>query len=319
MSKDWPDPRDARNATEFVAAMRQLRTRTELSFRSLERRAEQNGDVLPSSTTSAALARDKLPRAELVAAYVRACGGDAGTVESWVSARAAIAVGASSDPDPDPDPGPEPEPELSGPDDVADDVARSTPRRHIAILAGVALVVGGLATTGTMLIAGKDDEQQPPVAAPQPVAVSDLTGPLRLAHTGLCVGEGPEKFVSQERIVLGQHDCASAFPPITLEPVADGYRLLLQHPTKGTGCVTVDYGGTNTDVLLTGAQCEDDRADQRFTFEQVSAPAAGYRMHSVAGAQWCIGVFQRSTDPGAQLVQQLCDGGPHQVFTLNRP
>ncbi|MEV4195821.1 hypothetical protein, partial [Streptomyces toxytricini] len=92
MGDTGPDPKDARTPAEFVAAMRRLRSWADLSYRQLERRAEDAGDVLPRATTSAALARTDLPREELLIAFVRACGGSAATVEAWVDARRRLAM-----------------------------------------------------------------------------------------------------------------------------------------------------------------------------------------------------------------------------------
>lgn len=71
---------------EFVAAMRRLKTRSGMSYRDLERRAAQHGDVLPRSTLQTALARDELPRWEVVAAFVRACGCDQHETSAWLAA-----------------------------------------------------------------------------------------------------------------------------------------------------------------------------------------------------------------------------------------
>ncbi|NBH04088.1 response regulator, partial [Amycolatopsis sp. SID8362] len=91
MAVDWPDPREAADAAQFVAAMRTLRARTDLSYRVIERRAAKAGTSLPSSTVSGALSRDTLPRADLLAAFIRACGGDDATVGRWLVARADLA------------------------------------------------------------------------------------------------------------------------------------------------------------------------------------------------------------------------------------
>ncbi|MEU1667387.1 hypothetical protein ABZ547_28135 [Streptomyces sparsogenes] len=89
-----PDPKAARTAAEFVAAMRQLRTWADLSYRQLERNAEAAGDVLPRATIAGALSRDDLPREQLLAAFVRACGGDAETVAVWLAARRHLSIAA---------------------------------------------------------------------------------------------------------------------------------------------------------------------------------------------------------------------------------
>jgi hypothetical protein len=278
---DWPDPRAAGDPAEFVAALRQVRTRADVSFRVLERRAANAGDSLPSSTTNSALARDTLPRADFVAAFIRACGGDEETVQEWVAARADVAGG----------------PVAPKPDN----------RKRTGLLIGGVAVLVAVVTTVLVTTTANPDQ-----------TVSTGAQQIRVAHTGLCLGEGPEKFKDTGREVVGQHECASAGPPISIEKVPnDRYQLVLHHPTHGPGCLTVDGGGAYTETLLAGAQCEPGRPDQEFTFEQVTSPAEGYRLHSVAGAKWCVGVYLRSTEPGVQLIQNPCDNGPHQVFLLN--
>ncbi|MEU7239892.1 hypothetical protein ACI2L4_12635 [Streptomyces sparsogenes] len=112
-----PDPKAARTAAEFVAAMRHLRIWADLSYRQLERNAEAAGDVLPRATIAGALSRDDLPREQLLAAFVRACGGDAETVAVWLAARRhlsiaapAPAAAATSEADPALTSGPTPDP-----------------------------------------------------------------------------------------------------------------------------------------------------------------------------------------------------------------
>jgi hypothetical protein len=328
VAEDWPDPREAVDAAQFVAAMRTLRARTDLSYRVLERRAAKAATPLPSSTISGALSRDTLPRADLLAAFIRACGADDVTVEQWLSARADLAAAGQTS-----------EPEAVEETPVAEEMQnREVPRKRSRLLwpaAGVAavavLVVGGL-------IVFNDSPPDQPVATPSSsssasasstsavvprAANAGLDTPptgrarVRLAHTGLCVGEGPEKFVPDARIVLGQQDCATASPPMSVEAVDRGYRLLLHSAEHGEGCVTVDYGGTAIEVLLAGDHCEPGRPDQQFTFEPVTAPVRGYLLRSAAGAKWCIGVFKGSTEAGVQLIQDPCDGGAAQVFLVD--
>lgn len=93
------DPERAvpRDPAEFVEAMRALKTAANVGFRTLETRAEAAGDVLPKSTLVAVLSRDTLPREEVVAAFVRACGLDEGAVERWLAVRRRIAGGGRPD------------------------------------------------------------------------------------------------------------------------------------------------------------------------------------------------------------------------------
>ncbi|WP_244164727.1 helix-turn-helix domain-containing protein [Streptomyces silaceus] len=87
-----PLPSDT-DAAAFVAALRRLKAWSGLSYRQLERRAERAGHVLPYSTAASLLGRDRLPRKELVVAFVEACGVGEPETRAWVAARNAIACG----------------------------------------------------------------------------------------------------------------------------------------------------------------------------------------------------------------------------------
>ncbi|MFE5919129.1 hypothetical protein ACWCQZ_43615 [Streptomyces sp. NPDC002285] len=87
-----PAPVDT-DAVAFVAALRRLKAWSGLSYRQLERRATEAGHTLPYSTAATMLGRDRLPRAELVAAFVAACGVGADEAEAWLDARVTIACG----------------------------------------------------------------------------------------------------------------------------------------------------------------------------------------------------------------------------------
>ncbi|MDX3642157.1 hypothetical protein [Streptomyces sp. MB09-02B] len=87
-----PTPPDT-DAVAFVAALRRLKAWSGLSYRQLERRAVQAGHTLPYSTAATMLGRDRLPREELVAAFLAACGVRADEAEAWLDARVTIACG----------------------------------------------------------------------------------------------------------------------------------------------------------------------------------------------------------------------------------
>ncbi|MFG1916545.1 helix-turn-helix domain-containing protein [Micromonospora sp. NPDC048898] len=95
-----PDPATAGSAAEFVAQMRALRQWSGLTIRQVSKRARDAGDVLPHSTLNSALGRANLPRETLVAAFVRACGGDQDTVDHWVAARKVLAAATAGQPEP---------------------------------------------------------------------------------------------------------------------------------------------------------------------------------------------------------------------------
>jgi Concanavalin A-like lectin/glucanases superfamily len=88
-----PDPREATSPAEFAAQLRRLKAWSDLTYRELEKEAARRGHVLPHSTIATALKRDSLPRTELVAALVSACGCDDDTVALWVAARRRLSAG----------------------------------------------------------------------------------------------------------------------------------------------------------------------------------------------------------------------------------
>lgn len=64
--------------------------------------------------------------------------------------------------------------------------------------------------------------------------------------------------------------------------------------------------------------CGADRADQKFTFEPLTGAAGGYRVRSVPGKAYCIGVYGEHRDAGAQLIQAGCSSSLAQTFTVEQ-
>ncbi|MEV0157896.1 helix-turn-helix domain-containing protein [Micromonospora sp. NPDC050686] len=158
-------------------------------------------------------------------------------------------------------------------------------------------------------------------SVPAGPAGGPVTGPVRLrvAHTGMCVGDGPELYKSSGRTVLGQHSCASASPPIVLEQVSGTvYRIKLAHPQYGIGCATIDANGRVDGLLLAGDVCGSGRSDQTFTFEPLTGAGGGYRVRSVPGKAYCIGVYEERRDVGTQLIQTSCSSALAQTFIVDR-
>lgn len=87
-----PTPPDT-DAAAFVAALRRLKDWSGLSYRRLERHAADAGHCLPYSTAATMLGRQRLPREELVAAFVAACGIQGDEAQAWLDARTYIACG----------------------------------------------------------------------------------------------------------------------------------------------------------------------------------------------------------------------------------
>ncbi|WP_433273829.1 NB-ARC domain-containing protein [Actinosynnema sp. CS-041913] len=92
------DPVGARSRAEFLALLRRRREVAGLSYRQLERRARQDGGSLPPSTVATMLQRSTLPARELIAEYVRACGGDGAEVAGWLAARDRLAAAVEAAP-----------------------------------------------------------------------------------------------------------------------------------------------------------------------------------------------------------------------------
>ncbi|MFD7713214.1 hypothetical protein [Streptomyces sp. NPDC059786] len=83
-----------RGAAGLVALMKRLKESSGLSYRQLEERAAERGDVLARSTLADVFARSALPRPELLAAFVRACEGEE-RLPQWLAARDRAALAPS--------------------------------------------------------------------------------------------------------------------------------------------------------------------------------------------------------------------------------
>jgi lambda repressor-like predicted transcriptional regulator len=160
----WWHPPTTADAAEFVAALRELRTRTGLSYRVLERRAAQAGDVLPSSTLNTALTRRTPPSEQVLRAFLRACGAEPDVVERWVAARADLVAEHPAPVDAEPvEPAVQPEPEPHPQPEAGSN--SGTSRRRFALVASVI----ALAVLAGMLIAlapGWDRDTPAPDAGP---------------------------------------------------------------------------------------------------------------------------------------------------------
>ncbi|MFE9889434.1 helix-turn-helix domain-containing protein [Streptomyces scopuliridis] len=320
-----PQPGQAKTEAEFVASMRALKDWSRLTYRQLAERAESHGDVLPHSTLANALARSTLPRQELVAALVRACGCGEDTVEVWLAAHRRIAAG------PAPSDGlSESAPEASSAPSASSAPPPSRPRPSYAALvrfartrtgksAGVALgvVLAAVLAVGIGLAFFTDEGGRSADAVRRPPE-GKVT--IRAAHSGLCVTEGRERNGRTDRALAVQQDCekANSAPPVTLlERVDEGiYRIQWSHPEHGLGCLTVDEGGTGNGYLLAPQACEEDQPQQRFLMEAVDTPVAdGYRLRPMNSGK-CVGFVDPAMAKGAELVQSSCTGSTEQEFFI---
>ncbi|MEV0678926.1 hypothetical protein AB0I60_20650 [Actinosynnema sp. NPDC050436] len=74
MTREVVRPGSAQDAAEFVALLRALKRSSGRTLRQLEEQAVEQGAALPRSTTADMVRRGTLPRPELPAVFVRACG-----------------------------------------------------------------------------------------------------------------------------------------------------------------------------------------------------------------------------------------------------
>ncbi|WP_030407036.1 helix-turn-helix domain-containing protein [Streptomyces albus] len=110
----------------FLEGLRRLKEESGLTLRQLEQRAAAKGELLPRSTLSSMLSGRRLPRPELLATFIRACGHEE-RVDAWLAARDTLAAGLRSEEDPaetapapaGPAPAPAPAPAPDGPNPTA--------------------------------------------------------------------------------------------------------------------------------------------------------------------------------------------------------
>lgn len=169
------DPTGARTAREYVSLLRKLKEHSRPTYRQLEQRAAERDEVPARSTLADVLRWDAPPRAEVVAALVRACGAGE-DVPEWLAARERLAAGEDpatdgTDQEPKPLDGPadqEPEPP-AGPPEPSD------PRRGRTAMTVASASLGTvvLLTVGAVVPPPQDDGNEN----------TKSTAPLRLRAT----------------------------------------------------------------------------------------------------------------------------------------
>lgn len=294
----WLHPGPLTSREQYTAALHTLRERSGLSFRQIERATARNGPiVLPASTLATILKRGTLPRADVVRALVQACGGDREAVTAWLRTREALLS----------------QPATAGTAGGPAASQHPTPRkrrwRQALPPAGAALMI-------MIYLAGSAADQPaadavafvPADAVPVLVDSASRIGGdlLKLAH--LCLSER-HAHDTTGLIVLA--DCERRFPPQRLAPDGQMWRVRVEHPTLGPGCMGVVSGSPEVGTALSDDMCGRIQTD-RFHLYRVGG---GYLL-SPEGHRLCVGVTG-APRPGAPVVQLLCDArAPGQVFTL---
>ncbi|MFE1961745.1 RICIN domain-containing protein [Streptomyces sp. NPDC059479] len=309
-------PYEARDAAGFVESMQQLKERSGLTYRQLEERAARNGDVLARSTLADILRRTSLPRPDVLAAFVRACG-DGQRVGAWLDARDRIAAGTAlpaTAPDPEAEPEAQPRTEASTAASTASR-PRRTKGRTVALAAS--LMVLPLALVAWALL---PDNSADPGAPTAPATASrtpaDGWVTIRPARTpDLCLTDGRDRDGAYASAVAVQLPCAQATVPRTyLEPVGEGlYRIQWHHPQEGRGCLTVMSTGPVKGMLEPRNDCA--RATL-FLLQPTGADNTGSFLLRPANSSRCTGIADDDTTEGAEATEERCTGAADQRFLV---
>ncbi|MFJ9033991.1 RICIN domain-containing protein [Streptomyces sp. NPDC102274] len=297
-------PYEARDAAGFIESMQQLKERSGLTYRELEEQAARNGDVLARSTLADILKRTNLPRPELLAAFVRACG-DTQRVDAWLDARDRIAAHLAAVPATTPNPEAETRPRT---DEGTGPRPRRLTGRTIAL--ATALMVPLLALAAWWLLS---DDSGDPGAQAAPAGGWVTVRPARTPD--LCLTDGRDRDGAYASAVAVQLPCAQATVPRTyLEPAGEGlYRIQWHHPQEGKGCLTVMTAGPVKDMLEPRNDCA--RATL-FRLEPTATDSAGgFRLRPAHGSR-CVGITDNDTAEGAEAVQEPCTGAADQRFLI---
>ncbi|MFI6418629.1 helix-turn-helix domain-containing protein [Streptomyces sp. NPDC050842] len=330
-----PDPREVRNAAEFVACLQALKDWSGLTYRELAGRAEARGEVLPRSTVANMLARATVPREELLVTFVRACGVEPGGLEEWQAVRKELAVRGVYEPDAaDPVEGADPveaadpvegaRPSVvwpAGPTespDGAPDARRPGPRSRIrrALVATVALT--GLVLAGVSVVAVLRDGHG---AHPPRTLTAPSAGDVRIRVIGqdLCLGERRGSRSGQ----IHQVPCADAKVPLySLKETGGGrWRIISDHPDYGPGCSGIPSGGRIPDAAYEDSECGDPSRVEEFALEPYGTPVEGYRIVPAGSATSgsCVTVVGDRSADWARLAQAPCaPDAAGQLFSFDR-
>ncbi|WP_327318031.1 helix-turn-helix transcriptional regulator [Streptomyces sp. NBC_01235] len=327
-------PYEARDAVGFVASMQRLKERAGLTYRELEERAARNGDVLARSTLADILRRTSLPRPDVLAAFVRACG-DGQRVDAWLDARERIAAGLAAGAEPSTVSGPGQEAE-DGPAPRTEDSPAARPRRAtgrtVVLTAGLvvpllALAVWGLFPGGSDGSKGSRNSADSSGAPAVPGSAAAVSGAASRAPVDgwvtvrpvrtpdLCLTDGRDRGGAYGSAVAVQLPCARATVPRTyLEPFGEGlYRIQWHHPQLGKGCLTIMSTGPVKGMLEPRNDCGQATL---FRVEAASADdAGGFRLRPAHGST-CIGMAGDDSTVGAEAVEERCTGAADQRFLI---
>ncbi|MCP3756562.1 helix-turn-helix domain-containing protein [Streptomyces sp. TBY4] len=307
------EPERADDATAFIALLRELKSRSGLTYRQLEHRAASQGGVLARSTLADVLAGKKLPRPELLADFVRACG-DGARADEWLRAWSRIAALPHTGP---------PDGEAAGEEAPPPDGPPARPggrrRRRVLLASGTAGVLAAAAVAaglgawpgGGSGDAAKAALREPP-ATQLPVGSAVWIQPA--LAPGLCLSDGVVRDHRYDSLVAVQRPCDGTAPQRTtlVDAGAGTYRIQWYRPEMGPGCLRLRGQGAGAELLEPWDKCD---LASHFRFEPArAAKASGYRIR--VNEQGCVGVRGGGAEPGTEAVVEPCVEDGRQIFTV---
>ncbi|GAA3503330.1 hypothetical protein GCM10019016_104400 [Streptomyces prasinosporus] len=297
------DPQQARDTAEFITAMRELKERTGLTYRQLQERAAEHGEVLPRSTLADVLRGRTLPRPELLAAFVRACG-DGERAAQWLAARDDLARGEVTEGrGADPRRGVRPGARVFG----------------VPVLPASVVLVALLAAAVWILVPSRDDGGSKD-AGGGGLAAADARAQLPKGRVqirpalanGLCLTDGYSS--RHKSLVAVQRPCDEVAPQeTTLVPLGGNtFRIRWYHPDHGPGCLKALAGGPGSGLLEPWDDC-----GKTTPFRIAPAGPDGSRRYSLrVDGRGCVTISDANTSEGAEAVVEPCRPKDSQVFVI---
>jgi hypothetical protein len=323
-----PSPQDVHTAAELNAELRELKARSRLTYRQLEERAAQQGELLPRSTLADVLRNGSLPRPDLLAAFIRACG-EGDDVDEWLAARQR-AAGASASGEEASASGEDAGEQAHGPvrrllgGRRAGEGGRRTgggggpargPSRRAWVVTGTILAVALLAAASWTLF----DSDGPGAAGAarmpgQEVRIRPLKAPR------LCVTDGPATGGRYDSLVAVQRPCTEATPPTTfLDAVGENaYRIAWHHPDHGKGCLKALTSGPGKGLLEPWDACAQTTAFRFVPAGPRESADSGRTYRIEVTDRTCVAIARGSTTAGAEAVVEPCADEDAQLFTVER-
>ncbi|MGW3419130.1 RICIN domain-containing protein [Streptomyces phaeochromogenes] len=330
-----PTPQEPQNAAEFAARLRRLKDRSGLSYRQLEERAAERGEVLPRSTLADVLRHDALPRPEMLTAFLNACGAGH-EVEAWLAARNRIAESeppgtrqqqeqpAGQYPNQAEDqeheqaheyeqerahahvqaPGGSP----AGPRGASapnPEAGPPHPLRRLRRLVGSRRRLSGAVLTLLVLAGGGYLASEAGKDAEDSDGASPVPGTYRIRSltSSLCLSERD----GEETGSVYQFDCGRGLLTYALEDQGDGvYRIRSLHPVFGYGCLGVTGGSTRGGARMADDYCGHRGNAERFRLKPVGTDGPrGYRIMPLHSDS-CVSVPGGSKKNWTPVLQLPC-------------